>query len=104
MTVLEIMERTNTTVSSKRIQAYVQDSLNEIQAKSGDQVSREFLNVEADVRYYNLPTSKVKITGVFAKSNLDNTKWARIPRVQAVDMLESSGESTATSDANIIVI
>ena len=83
---------------------YVQQALNEIQLKSGDQKSREFLNVEADVRYYSMPTSQVKLDGVYAKSVTDSTQWVKIARVQSVDMLENSDTSSASSDDNIIII
>ena len=101
MTVLEVIERCNYTGPSKRIMAYIQDALNEIQTLSEDQVSREFLNIEEDVRYYNLPTSMVKLEGVFGKSGTD---WIRIPRIQRNDILEDSGESTSTSDDSIIIV
>jgi len=101
MTVLEVMERCNYLQTPKKIMAYVQDALDEIQTKSGDMTSREFLDVEEDVRYYSLPTTMINLEGVFGKNG---TEWIRIPRLQRSDIREDSGESTATSDDSIIIV
>ena len=81
--------------------ALIQDALDEIQTKSGDMTSREFLDVEEDVRYYSLPTTMINLEGVFGKNG---TEWIRIPRLQRSDIREDSGESTATSDDSIIIV
>jgi hypothetical protein len=102
MTILEIMEKVGVFENPKKIMAYVQDGLNEMQHKIPEKIQREFLDIVADTRYYNLPTTMIRLEGVFAK--YDSTKWVRIPRIQNVDILEDSGESTASSDDEIIVV
>ena len=107
MTILEVAERVQhiADVASPRLMAFVQDSLNEIQTISpGESVTREFLNVVADTRYYSLPTTAVKVTGVFGRNPADSTQWIRLPRVQRNDLLEDSSESTAASTDNLVII
>jgi len=97
------MERVGYLQKPKYIMALIQDALDELQIKQSDTMSREFLSIEEDVRYYNMPTTQRRLDGVFAK-DASGVRWVRIPRIQRVDFLEDSGESTATSDQNIIII
>ena len=107
MTILELSELVQDIkdVASPRLMAYVQQALNEIQTISpGESVTREFLNVVADTRYYSLPTTAVKVTGVFGRNPADSTQWIRLPRVQRNDLLEDSSEDTAASTDNLIIV
>jgi hypothetical protein len=107
VTILEVSERVQDIkdVPSRRLMAYVQDALNEIQTISpGESVDREFLNIVADTRYYSFPSTAIKTGGVFGKNPLDSTQWIRLPRIQRNDLLEDSSESTASSTDNLVII
>ena len=97
------MEKIGYMENPKKVLAYVQDALDEIQTLCNETVDRELLSIEADTRYYNLPSTAINILGVYRLFN-DDGQYIRIPEIQNQDVIDVSDESTASSEDDIIVV
>ena len=104
MKVLEIMERTGIKNPSRCI-AYIIDALNEIQAIAPDKIERITIDVEADTRYYSIPTM-VDLRGVWQKGNTESTpiQYVECARIAMNKILEDAGASSASILDDLIVI
>ena len=103
MTTLELMERIGYLENPNKVLAYVQDAFDEIETLCEETISRELLDIEADTRYYNLPTTAINVLGVYRKFNDDN-QYIRIPEILNPDVIDQASESTASSEDDIIVV
>ena len=102
MTVLQLMERVGSNEPGK-VLAYIQDALDEMQSILPETVTRTTMDVEEDTRYYSLPTTMIRLLGVYRKYN-DDGKYVRISRIENIDLLDDTSASSSSSDDNIVVV
>jgi len=102
LNLLQLMERVGSR-KTKLIIGYVQDALNEMQTIIPETVTRSFLDIEADTRLYSLPTTMIKLLGVYRKYD-DDEKYIRIGRIQGDTLEQDSTASSSSTDDDIIVI
>ena len=96
------MERTGMRVP-ERAYAYIKDGLLDLETRVPEKTKRHTLSVEANVRYYSLPSDMINLLGVYRKYD-ENGRYIEIPRVQNINVMQDSGSSTATSEDDLIVL
>jgi len=102
MKVLQLLERVGLRNAQKGF-AWIGDGLLEIQTRVPEYTKRYTFSVEADTRYYTLPSDFVKLNKVYRKYDEDE-KYVEIQRVMHVNLMQDSSSSTATSDDDLIVL
>lgn len=102
MTVQEVMERVGTKQTGLAL-AFINDGLQEIAERTPDKVKRAFYSIEADTRFYLLPTDMIKLQGVYRKYD-SNGRYIPISMISDVEIQEDSSASTVTTDDDIIII
>jgi hypothetical protein len=80
MKVQEIMERTGLTQTG-RVIAHIKDALDEMNLLSETHTKTVRLDIEANKRFYHLPSEAVKILDIRCKHHNNNSsKYQSIPR------------------------
>jgi len=102
MTVQEIMDRTGINNLYEAI-AYITDGLYEINEMTPQTVETAFIDIEADVRLYSLPSDMVRLLQIFRKYD-DDGKYVPIDRVQHVDIIQDATASSVTTDDDIVAM
>lgn len=87
----------------QRAIAYIKDAMIELQTHVPENTKRYTFSVEADTRYYTLPSDMVNLKTVYRKYDSDG-RYVEIPRVQSIQMMQDSSSSTAVSEDDIIVL
>jgi len=81
MKVQEIMERAGIAQTGRAI-AYIKDALEEMNMLSETHIATTRINIEQNKRYYDMPNTAVKITGIRCKNHLNSKdEYREIPRM-----------------------
>ena len=81
MTILEIMERTNTNRMSL-IKAFTQDAINLIKSGNYEEMREDKQNIIDGQREYHLPNDVISVKSISVKDTNDN-KYKRIRRLSS---------------------
>ena len=79
------------------------DALQEIAERTPDKVKRVTVDIEADTRFYLIPSDMIKLLGVYRKYD-SNDRYIPIPMMSDVEIQQDSSASTATTDDDVIII
>jgi len=105
ITVLNVMERVGSSQTAK-VAGYINNALNEIADVIADRILRTTIDIQSDIRFYDLPPEMKDLRGVFARdfTTSDKNIWRRIPRIVRFDYIDEGGvdDSVTVVDGNLI--